>query len=151
MLTQILDQTYGLFRMPITDEQRKTLLALACTVARADNVVRSEEREYLRGFYQRYAGSSLTPETFDSWLANGPPSVDIEELPASIAQLFLYEAMQLAEVDGELADSEIEMVEWIMEKVSGRRENDSGKPEPASSALGRIQTVRKSRTRGERR
>jgi len=82
--------------MQFTEEQRHTLIALACAVAWSDGVVEEEERAFVHELVARFAGESLPPSELERWLRDGPPQARISALPKELGEMFFYDAMRLA-------------------------------------------------------
>jgi uncharacterized membrane protein YebE (DUF533 family) len=101
----------------ITREQRQTLLALCCKVAWADGVVAEEERQVVFGLMQRLGWDSASKAEVEEWLATGPPEPDLAGLPEGLGQMAVYEALRIAEADGEIDDRELEIATSVMERV----------------------------------
>jgi uncharacterized tellurite resistance protein B-like protein len=113
--------------MEISEDDRRSFVALLCRIAWADGVVTESEREAVRSVALKMgAGESMGEGEFTSWLDYGPPETEIESLPESLSQYFYYEAFKLAEIDGDLAGEEVELLESIVNRVfSG---HDEGTP-----------------------
>lgn len=111
---------------PVTSDQRRTLIALACRVAWADGVVADEERTYIRQLVQRLGGAAMTGEELDAWLDEGPPAAELETLPEGLGRFFFYEALQLAESDGDLDPREEAMCQEILDRVFVESEKGVG-------------------------
>ncbi len=122
--------------MSVTPEDRRHFIALACKVAWADGVVTDEEREFVRGLVQRLGGKAIGEPEMEAWLADGVPEQELEALPEGLGQLFVYEAMKLMEVDGDIDRAEMEMIEQLMGRVFKSRE--------AETPLARIALKRRS-------
>lgn len=103
--------------MEITREQRQTLLALCCKVAWADGVVAEEERQAVFGLMHRLGWDATSKAEVEQWLESGPPEPDLAGLPEGLGQMAVYEALRLAEVDGEIDDRELELATSLMERV----------------------------------
>ena len=105
-----------------------------CKVAWADGRIDESEREYVQGLITRLGGQPVGQEELDRWLTTGVPSELLKPLPENLEKFFFYEALQLAQADGDLDDREQEVVEGIMHKVF--------EPHPAGTTLVQIATVR---------
>lgn len=105
-----------------------------CKVAWADGVIDQSERDYVKGLITRLGGQPVTDEELDWWLTEGVPPELLRPLPENLEKFFFYEALQLAQADGDLDDREQEVVESIMHKVF--------EPHPAGTTLVQIATVR---------
>ena len=116
--------------MQVTQEQRRTLIALACRVAWADGVVEFEERAFIQDLVRRLGGPALEPGELEAWLDRGPPKTEIDALPPQLGQFFFYEALKLAESDGDLDPREQEMVEDILSRFFKQLEDDQGQGTP---------------------
>jgi tellurite resistance protein len=106
--------------MKLTIEQSRTMVALACSVAWADGVVTQEERDFVRSFVHRFAGSDVDPGELEQWLRSGPPQARLDSLPKEMSELFFYEAMRLAEADGVVSVEEEALLEGLMLRVFER-------------------------------
>jgi tellurite resistance protein len=107
----------------LDDRQKRAFIALACKVAWADGVVADEERKQVAAMLQRLGGTPITPEELDAWLTSGAPAAELSELPEAVAEMFIYEAMRLVESDGEMADSEMRLIEDLLGRVRNRHED----------------------------
>lgn len=116
--------------MDVTREQRRTLIALACRVAWADGVVEFEEREFVRGLVQRLGGAAMEPGELEGWLDRGPPKAELESLPPELGQFFFYEALRLAESDGDLDPAEQKLVEELLNRFFKQLESEQGEGVP---------------------
>ena len=105
-----------------------------CKVAWADGSVDPSEREYVLKLIQRLGGQPVSTEELDWWLTEGVPEELARPLPENLEQFFFYEALQLAQADGDLDDREQEVVEGIMRKVF--------EPHDAGTTLVQIARVR---------
>lgn len=123
----------------VTREQRRTLIALACRVAWADGVVEYEERSFIADLVRRLGDDTLEADELESWLDKGPPRAELESLPPELGQFFFYEALRLAESDGDMDPREQSMVEDILGRVFQRIEQDVGE----GASLGRVRLRRK--------
>lgn len=103
--------------MELTDQKRRAFVALACKMAWADGVVAAEEREFVRNLVERIGGGVVSEADLDQWLESGAPNAEMKDLSDGMDQLFLYEAMRLMEVDGEIADSELAQIETILGRL----------------------------------
>ena len=103
-------------------------------VAWADGVIDPSEREYVLGLITRLGGQPVTEQELDSWLRDGVPPELLRPLPEQLGQFFFYEALRLAEADGDLDDREQEVVEKIMHMVF--------EPHEAETTLVQIAKVR---------
>ena len=120
--------------MDLSVEQRRTLIAMLCAVAWADGVVTDEEREVVRELAARFGGVSDTD--LDAWLDEGPPDAALESLPEEINQLFFYEALRIAQSDGDVSDEELALLDGLVNRaVDGR---------PDGVILGRVRLVQRS-------
>jgi len=104
-------------KVEITDTQRRSFIALACKMAWADGVVVAEERDFVRNLVERFGGCAISESELDQWLESGAPEAALKDLPEGMDQLFIYEAMRLMEVDGEIADSELEQLNQLMGRL----------------------------------
>lgn len=106
----------------LDDRQKRAFIALACKVAWADGVVADEERKQVAAMLQRLGGTPVTPEELDTWLTSGAPPAELSELPEAVAEMFIYEAMRLIESDGDMADTEMRLIEDLLGRVRKRHE-----------------------------
>ena len=119
--------------MVLTRAQRRTLVGLACVVARADGVVTAEEEEMMQRLTRQYAGSACTLDEMEAWLADGVPACEaLATLPESLGQMFFYQAMELSGVDGDISEAEEAVLEAIMTRYFKQR------PGGVKNPLGRI-------------
>jgi hypothetical protein len=118
----------------LTIEQSRTLVALACAVAWADGVVTEEERAFVKGFVHRFAGDDLGADELEEWLTQGPPNARLQTLPEELGEMFFYEAMRLAEADGELSSEEEALLEGLMHRVFKRH--------PEGAVLAKVKLVK---------
>lgn len=116
--------------------QRRAFIALACKVAWADGVVQPEERVQVAALVERIGGGAVSADELDAWLQTGAPPAELEELPPALGELFIYEAFKLVESDGEISDSELQLLQRLCARVDKRHE---GTP------LGRIALVKRPR------
>lgn len=114
---------------------------MLCKVAWADGVVDEAERGYVHGMIERLGGEALAPGELDKWLEEGVPADQLGVLPDNLQQFFFYEALKLAEVDGDLAEKEQEVLEKIMQRVF--------EPHEENATLGQIARIRLVRKRVE--
>lgn len=103
--------------MDVTVEQRRTLVALACRLAWADGVVTEEEREFVQSLVARVGGGAIGNGEVETWLDEGGPEADVKDLPESLGRMFVYEAMRLMEADGEIADTELQMLDGLVDRL----------------------------------
>ena len=101
----------------LDDKQKRTFIALACKVAWADGVVEPEERERVAQLVQKLGGDTVSPAELDQWLASGAPPAELNELPPSIGEMFIYEAFRLCEADGVISDQELALIESLVSRV----------------------------------
>jgi tellurite resistance protein len=101
----------------VSVDDRRTLIALMCRVAWADGIIEEAEREYVQGLIVRLGGEPVGPAELDSWLKDGVPPELLKPLPETLEQFFFYEALRLAEADGDLDPREQEVLEGIMHRV----------------------------------
>jgi tellurite resistance protein len=106
----------------LDDRQKRAFIALACKVAWADGVVADEERTQVAAMLQRLGGAPVTSDELDSWLTSGAPAAELSELPEAVAEMFIYEAMRLIESDGDMADSELRLLEQLLGRVRERHD-----------------------------
>lgn len=102
--------------MPATELERRTLVILLCRVAWADGVVRDEERAIVHQLARRFV-PELDPGKVELWLEEGAPEAELKTLPDNLGEMFYYEAFRLMEADGELHESELQMLQRIMTTV----------------------------------
>jgi uncharacterized tellurite resistance protein B-like protein len=126
---------YQVSMATLSNEQRRTFMALLCRVAWADGVVQESERDAVRDIAGRLAGDAVSEAELTAWLDDGPPDTDLASLPEGLGQYFYYEAFKLAEADGHLAEEEVELLEAIVSRVF------SGQPK--GTPLARIAIARK--------
>jgi uncharacterized tellurite resistance protein B-like protein len=109
--------------MDVSHEQRRTLIALACKMAWADGVVQDDEREQVQALVAKIGGEdAVTPDELDRWLDQGGPEADLSELPKALGEMFLYEAMELAEADGDMADAELSLIGELLARLAKRHD-----------------------------
>lgn len=120
----------------LDDKQKRAFIALACKVAWADGVVADEERAQVAALLQRFGGAPVTPEELDAWLSSGAPAAELADLPPAMSEMFIYEAWQLVESDGDVSDTEIKLIEGLLGRVA--------KAEGEGTKLGQIKLVKKS-------
>lgn len=101
----------------LTDQQKRTFIALACKVAWADGVVTDEERVSVAQLMSRIGGAPIEPAELDLWLESGAPPAELEQLPPAIGDMFIYEAMKLVEADHDMSDAEMRMIEDLVARV----------------------------------
>lgn len=101
-------------------EQKRTFVALACKVAWADGVVAVEERAHIVRLIERLGGVAVTADELDAWLSSGAPPAELASLPPGMADMLVYEAMQLIESDGVVADEELAFVEGLLSRVQSK-------------------------------
>jgi tellurite resistance protein len=102
--------------------QKRTFIALACKVAWADGVVAEEERERVAALVEKLGGQSVSPAELDQWLSTGAPPAELDELPPSIGEMFIYEAFRLCESDGAISDEELGFIEKLVARVAKKHE-----------------------------
>lgn len=102
--------------------QKRTLVALACKVAWADGVVVDAERVEVKALLDRLGGSAVTDAELDAWLSTGAPEVELATLPEPVREMFIYDAMKLAQVDGHFTAREVELIESLMERIADLRD-----------------------------
>ena len=102
----------------LDDKQKRTFIALACKVAWADGVVEPEERERVAQLVQKLGGDAISPAELDRWLATGAPPAELNELPPSVGEMFIYEAFRLCEADGVISDEELALIESLVSRVA---------------------------------
>lgn len=105
----------------LEDRHKHAFIALACKVAWADGVVADEERAQVTALLQRL-GSPVSEDELDAWLASGAPPAELAELPPALGELFIYEAWKLVEADGDISDTEIQLIEGLLTRVAKRYE-----------------------------
>lgn len=103
--------------MEITRKQRRALIELACRVAWADGAVADGERAFVQGMVQRFAREAVDDAELQAWLAHPPSDEEFEALPRGLDQLFIYEAMQLMESDGDIDDDELALMQKIINRL----------------------------------
>lgn len=106
----------------LTDQQKRTFIALACKVAWADGVVTDEERVSVAQLMSRIGGAPIEPSELDAWLATGAPPAELAELPPAVGEMFIYEAMKLVEADHDMSDAEMRMIEDLVARVANKHE-----------------------------
>ena len=106
----------------LTDQQKRTFIALACKVAWADGVVTDEERVSVAQLMSRIGGAPIEPSELDAWLATGAPPAELAELPPAVGEMFIYEAMKLVEADHDMSDAEMRMIEDLVARVAKKHE-----------------------------
>jgi len=104
----------------LSDQQKRTFIALACKVAWADGVVTDEERVSVAQLMSRIGGAPIEPSELDAWLASGAPPAELSELPPAIGDMLIYEAMRLVEADHDMSDAELRMIEDLVARVAKR-------------------------------
>jgi hypothetical protein len=83
----------------------------------------------------RRFGVELPEAELNEWLSTEPPQASLDDLGPGVDQLFIYEAMQLMEIDGDVADTELRALENIIDRVFEDR--------PKGTTLARIKVVKK--------
>jgi|SRR5687767_6109819 len=106
----------------LDDRQKRTFIALACKVAWADGVVEDEERERVVQLVQKLGGSAITPAELDAWLTTGSPPAELDELPPSVGEMFIYEAFRLCEADGNISEQELQFIEQLVARIAKKHE-----------------------------
>lgn len=109
---------------PSTADQRRFLAAL-CKIAWADGRIEAEEREHIHALIRRFDPEALDAEELDEWLESGVPESEVEELPEALGQLFAYEALKLAESDGDLDEREMALLEGVTARLYSAPEDKS--------------------------
>jgi tellurite resistance protein len=99
--------------MELTREQRRAMLAMCCTVARADGQVNSSEYESLLDLLSRMAQGAVGFSELQNWLDQGPPEVQVR-LPEQTIRTFLREALSLARADGKLEPVELATIKELV-------------------------------------
>jgi hypothetical protein len=128
-------ETAILAAMDVTPEQRRTMVALACRLAWADGIVTDEEREFVTNLVNRIGGGNIGTDEVDEWLSGGGPEADAADLPEALGRMFVYEAMQLMEADGEIAEAELKMLDGLVDRLFATQ--------PPGATLGRIALKRR--------
>ena len=118
-----------------TADDRRTLIAMMCKIAWADGVVQDEERAYVERLIVRLGGQPVSQDELDTWLRDGVPEDALKDIPEQLKQMFFYEALRLAESDGDLDPSEQEAVEKIMNRVFEPDEEDKSLAQLARKKL----------------
>ena len=108
--------------MQLDDKQRRAFIALAVKVAWADGVVADEERAQVAALAARIGGGAVSADELDKWLASGAPPAELTDLPQALSELFVYEAFKLIESDGEITDSELQLLQSLMTRVDQRNQ-----------------------------
>ncbi|MBI2390788.1 MAG: TerB family tellurite resistance protein [Deltaproteobacteria bacterium] len=103
--------------MKLDHEQQRAFIALACKVAWADGVVADEERDQVLRIVQRLGGTAVSSEELDHWLDSGAPDAELAQLSPELGEYFFYEAMNIVQSDGDVADEEVRALETIMARV----------------------------------
>ena len=106
-----------------------------CKIAWADGVIKDEERAYVEKLIVRLGGEPVTQAELDTWLRDGVPENALKDIPEALKQMFFYEALRLAESDGDLDPSEQEAVENIMKRVFEPDEEDKSLAQLARKRL----------------
>ncbi len=96
--------------------EQRAFIALACKVAWADGVIAAEERAHVLRLVERLGGG-VSAEELDSWLTSGAPDAELAELSPALGEYFFYEAMNMVQSDGDVADEEVKALEAIMARV----------------------------------
>ena len=112
----------------LDDRQKRTFIALACKVAWADGVVTDEERIAVASLITRLGGTPITADELDDWLATGAPPAELSDLPAAAGELFIYEALRLVKADHDMSDSEMEMLDSLVNRVSKKHADQPAQP-----------------------
>ncbi len=102
-------------------DQKRTLVALACKVAWADGVIVENERVEIKALLDRLGGAPVTDAELDAWLTTGAPEVELASLPEPIREMFVYDAMKLAQADGNLTTREVDLIQSLMDRVAELR------------------------------
>src|SRR5690349_9844320 len=102
----------------LDEKQKRTFIALACKVAWADGVVEPEERERVAELVQKLGGNAVSTRELDQWLASGAPPAELNELPPSVGEMFIYEAFRLCEADGVISDQELALIEGLVTRIA---------------------------------
>ena len=105
--------------MHLSKKDRRAIIAMCCTVARADGFVSAGEFEYLMDILGRLSRGSVTFGELQSWLDDGPPSIDVI-LSEDLLQLFLHEAVAVAHADGQVDESEIWTIKSLVRSFFDR-------------------------------
>ena len=106
----------------LDDRQKRAFIALACKVAWADGVVADAERAHVAALVQRLGGVPVSREELDTWLATGAPPAELADLPEAVGEMFIYDALQLIQTDGAVADEELALIETLMARVAKRHD-----------------------------
>jgi tellurite resistance protein len=99
--------------MELSKDQRRAMLAMCCTVARADGQVSTPEYEVLLELLSRYAAGAVGFSELERWLHEGPPEINVR-FPEEAIRMFLREALTLARADGKLEDVELNTIKQLV-------------------------------------
>ena len=99
--------------MELDAEQRKAIVAMCCSVARADGEVTPGEFEALLDILSRFASGVVGFGELQQWLADGPPDISAR-LPGESIRPFVHEAVAVANADGTVDDSEVKTIKAMV-------------------------------------
>lgn len=109
--------------MELDAEQRRAIVSMCVSVARADGEVSPGELEALLDILSRFAEGVVGFGELQTWLQEGPPDVQAR-LPGASIRPFVREAVVIANADGKVDASEVATIKKLVRRYFDGEESD---------------------------
>ena len=104
----------------LTKEDRLQLMKFVCSFAWADLRIDEAERKMVKKLMRKLKLDKDEKKQVEEWLELPPPAEDLDptQIPQEHKALFLKTAREMIEVDGEVAEEEIENFELLAQLLA---------------------------------